>query len=201
MQVRFRLGVMGLLAGIVAGLLVGCGFQSIPQAQNRVEAAVAEVTNQYKRRADLIPNLVQTVKGYADHEKETLTAVISARARATQVTLDPSNATPEQIQAYQSAQGGLSQALGRLMMVSERYPDLKADRQFRELQAQLEGTENRITIARQRHIESIRQFNDLVTVPPTSITNSLLYHHDKMAQWTLDDAEREAVEKAPEVVF
>jgi LemA protein len=201
MHQRIRLGVLTLVVSLVAISLSGCGFQSIPQALNKVEAAVAEVTNQYKRRADLIPNLVQTVKGYASHEKETLSAVISARARATQITIDPSNSTPEQIQAYQSAQGGLSQALGRLMMVSERYPDLKADRQFRELQAQLEGTENRITIARQRHIDSIREFNDLVTVPPASFTNSLVYHHAKMAQWTLDDAERAAAETAPEVVF
>lgn len=201
MHQRIRLGVVASLAVLVLGPLAGCGFQSIPKALNKVEAAIAEVTNQYKRRADLIPNLVQTVKGYASHEKETLSAVIAARAKATQVTIDPSNSTPEQIQAYQSAQGGLSQALGRLMMVSERYPDLKADRQFRELQAQLEGTENRITIARQRHIEAIRQFNDLVTVPPSSLTNSLLYHHDKMAQWTLDDAELKQAEQAPEVAF
>ena len=109
--------------------------------------------------------------------------------------------TIRQIQAYQQAQGGLSQALGRLMVVAERYPDLKADRNFRELQAQLEGTENRITVARQRHIEAIKQFNDLVTVPPTSWTNSLFYHRDKMAQWSLDDTEQKAVEKAPEVQF
>jgi LemA protein len=181
--------------------LPGCGIQSIPKATNQVEAAAAEVTNQYKRRADLIPNLVQTVKGYASHEKETLEAVIAARASATRVSIDPSNATPAQIQEYQQAQGGLSQALGRLMVVAERYPDLKADRNFRELQAQLEGTENRITVARQRHIEAIQGFNNLVTVPPTSWTNSLLYHHEKMAQWTLDEAEREAAEKAPEVSF
>jgi len=201
MQARVRLAIATFLVALVISPLFGCGLQSIPQAQNKVEAAVAEVTNQYKRRADLIPNLVQTVKGYASHEKETFTAVTSARARATQMTIDPSNATPEQVQAYQSAQGGLSQALGRLMMVSERYPDLKADRQFRELQAQLEGTENRITIARQRHIEAIQQFNNLITVPPTSFTNSLLYHHSKLAQWTLDDAERQAAERAPEVAF
>ena len=162
---------------------------------------MAEVTNQYKRRADLIPNLVQTVKGYANHEKETLEAVIAARASATRVSIDPSNSTPAQIQEFQQAQGGLSQALGRLMVVAERYPDLKADRNFRELQAQLEGTENRITIARQRHIEAVKEFNNLVSVPPTSWTNSLFYHHDKMAQWALDDAEQEAVEKTPEVSF
>ena len=191
--------VTGLLIGLL--FLVGCGVQSIPKSANQVEAAVAEVTNQYKRRADLIPNLVKTVKGYASHEKETFQAVIAARASATQVSIDPSNATPEQIQKFQQAQGGLSQALGRLMVVAERYPELKADRNFRELQAQLEGTENRITIARQRHIEAIKEFNDLVTVPPSSWTNSLLYHHGKMAQWALDDAEQEAVEKAPEVDF
>lgn len=191
--------VTGLLIGLI--FLMGCGVQSIPKSANQVEAAVAEVTNQYKRRADLIPNLVKTVKGYASHEKETFQAVIEARANATRVSIDPSNATPEQIQKFQQAQGGLSQALGRLMVVAERYPELKADRNFRELQAQLEGTENRITIARQRHIEAIKEFNDLVTVPPASWTNSFLYHHEKMAQWTLDDAEQEAVEKAPEVDF
>ncbi len=162
---------------------------------------MAEVTNQYKRRADLIPNLVKTVKGYASHEKETLQAVIEARANATRVSIDPSKSTPQQIQAFQRAQGGLSQALGRLMVIAERYPELKADRNFRELQAQLEGTENRITIARQRHIEAIKEFNNLITVPPSSLTNSLFYHHDQMAQWALDDAEQEAVEKVPEVSF
>ncbi len=191
--------VTGLLIGLL--FLMGCGIQSIPKSANQVEAAVAEVTNQYKRRADLIPNLVKTVKGYASHEKETLQAVIEARANATRVSIDPSNSTPEQIQKFQQAQGGLSQALGRLMVVVERYPELKADRNFRELQAQLEGTENRITIARQRHIEAIREFNNLVTVPPASWTNSLLYHHEKMAQWALDDAEQEMVEKVPEVDF
>jgi LemA protein len=189
----------GLLIGLL--FLTGCGIQSIPKSVNQVEAAVAEVTNQYKRRADLIPNLVKTVKGYASHEKETFEAVIAARASATQVSIDPSNATPEQIQKFQQAQGGLSQALGRLMVVAERYPDLKADRNFRELQAQLEGTENRITIARQRHIEAIKEFNNRVTVPPSSWTNSLIYHHEKMAQWALDEAEQKAVEKAPEVDF
>ena len=191
--------VLGLLVGLF--FLAGCGVQSIPRAVNQVEATVAEVTNQYKRRADLIPNLVNTVKGYAGHERETLEAVINARANATRVNIDPSNSSPEQIQEFQQAQGGLSQALGRLMVVAERYPELKADRNFRELQAQLEGTENRITIARQRHIESIKEFNNLVSVPPTSWTNSLMYHHDKMAQWALDEAEQNAVEKTPEVTF
>jgi len=181
--------------------LMGCGIQSIPQAKNRVEASLAETTNQYKRRADLIPNLVNAVKGYAKHEKETLTAVTEARAKATSISLDPAQATPAQIQAYSQAQGQLSQALGRLMMITENYPNLKADTQFRDLQAQLEGTENRITVARNRYIESIREFNDLVSVPPTSFTNSLFYKYDKMPQWDVSEAERGTVDKAPEVKF
>lgn len=186
---------------LTALAISGCGVQSIPESLNELDATTAEVTNQYKRRADLIPNLVSTVKGYASHEQETLTGVVEARAKATSVTIDPSNSSPEQIQKFQAAQGGLSQALGRLMVVAERYPDLKADRNFRELQAQLEGTENRITIARQRHIDAIRRFNNLVTVPPTSLTNSLIYHHDKRPQWSLDAGEQKQVEKAPEVAF
>ncbi len=182
-------------------LATGCGIQSIPQAKNNVDATVAEITNQYKRRADLIPNLVQTVKGYASHEKETLESVISARAKATSIEINPANATPEQVMKFQQAQGQLSQALGRLLVVAERYPDLKADRSFLELQAQLEGTENRITVARQRNIESIQAFNNLVTVPPTSWTNSLFYHHPKMAQWTVDENEKQTIEKAPSVDF
>jgi LemA protein len=181
--------------------LSGCGMQSIPTAKNDVEASLSEVTNQYKRRADLIPNLVATVQGYAKHEKETLEGVTQARAQATQVTIDPSKATPEQIQKYSQAQGQLSSALGRLLMVAEKYPDLKADQNFRDLQAQLEGTENRITIARQRYIESVKQFNNLVTVPPTSWTNSILYHHEKLPQWDVSADEKTKIEKPPEVKF
>lgn len=181
--------------------LGACGAQSIPQAKNDVDATFAEVTNQYKRRSDLIPNLVNVVKGYAKHEAETLESVISARAKATQITVDPSHASAEQITQFQQAQGGLSQALGRLMVVSEKYPDLKADRNFRELQAQLEGTENRITIARQRHIVAIKGFNDLVSVPPTSWTNSIFYHYEKMPQWNLSAEESKQVETAPKVEF
>lgn len=185
----------------IAATLTGCGIQSIPQAKNGVDAALAEVTNQYKRRADLIPNLVQVVKGYADHEQETLTAVTEARSKASTMTIDPSKATPQQIEQFQSAQGSLSQALGRLMVVAEKYPDLKADQNFRDLQAQLEGTENRITIARQRYIESIKIFNDLITVPPTSWTNSLMYHHEKMPQWNVTAEEQKTIEQAPKVEF
>jgi LemA protein len=182
-------------------LLTGCGWQQIPQSKNNVEATTAEVTNQYKRRADLIPNLVQVVKGYATHEQETLTAVTEARAKASAITIDPSKVTPAQLQEFQAAQGQLSQALGKLMVVTERYPELKANENFRDLQAQLEGSENRITVARQRHIEAIKDFNNLITVPPTSWTNSLLYHFEKMPQWALTETEQKAVEAAPKVEF
>lgn len=184
---------------LFVSVLSGCGVQSIPQSKNQVDASLAEITNQYKRRSDLIPNLVETVKGYAKHESQTLEAVIAARAQATQVTIDPSKATPEQIEKFSAAQGQLSQALGRLMVVSEQYPDLKANANFRDLSAQLEGTENRITVARQRYIESIQGFNNLVSVPPTSWTNALLYHHEKMPQWGGEVTEAE--KQAPKVSF
>ncbi len=180
-----------LLAVIFASLFItSCGLQSIPQANNNVEAAWAEVQNQYKRRSDLIPNLVQTVKGFASHEKETLDAVISARAKATQVTVDPEKLTPEKLKAFQEAQSGVSQALGRLMVVSERYPDLKANQNFQGLQVQLEGTENRITVARNRYIQAVQEFNNLVTVFPTSLTNSLIHHLEKKPQFTATEAEQ-----------
>ncbi len=178
-----------------------CGIRSIPQAKNDVEASVSEVTNQYKRRSDLIPNLVNTVKGYASHEKETLEAVVNARAKATSVQLDPSKLSPEKLQAYQEAQGGLSQALGKLMVVAERYPDLKANENFRDLQAQIEGTENRITIARQRQIESIKNFNNLVAIFPTSLTAKYLLGEEKLPQWSLDSAELDQVKTPPTVDF
>lgn len=181
--------------------LTACGVQSIPQAENAVEGANAEVTSQYKRRADLIPNLVQTVKGYAKHEQETLEGVTEARAKATSMTIDASKATPDEVAKYQQAQGQLSQALGRLMVVAEKYPDLKADANFRDLQAQLEGTENRITVARGRLIEAIQHFNNQVTVPPTSWTNSIFYHKEKKAQWDVSAEEKQQIEKAPEVKF
>lgn len=178
-------------------LVSACGVQSIPQAHNKTEASQAEVTNQYKRRADLIPNLVNTVKGYASHEKETLQGVVEARAKATQTNINANDA--QSVQKFQQAQQGLSSALSRLMVVVEKYPNLKADRNFRELQAQLEGTENRITIARQRHIENILNFNNLVTVFPTSLTNSWFFHYEKMPQWTTADAEQ--IKEAPKVEF
>lgn len=186
-------------AAILLVSSTGCGLQSIPQARNKVEASMAEITNQYKRRADLIPNLVKVVKGYAAHEEDTLTAVVNARAKATSTNVDLSNLDPSQIEQYQQAQGQLSSALSRLMVVVEKYPDLKANENFRDLQAQLEGTENRITVARQRYIESIREFNNLVTTPPTMFTNNIFYSYEKMPQWTVDESEQREIEKPPEV--
>lgn len=190
------IAVLGL---VFAGIFIsGCGIQSIPQQKNAVDAALAEVMSQYKRRAELIPNLVEVVKGYAKHESQTLTAVTEARAKATSMNIDPSKATPEQLMEFQKNQGALSAALGKLLALQENYPNLKADTGFRDLQAQLEGTENRITVARQRYIESIQQFNNLVGVPPTNFTNMIFYRYDKIPQWA-DLTEQE--KQAPKVTF
>ena len=186
------------LALAAALVLPACGYQQIPRSENSVAAAWAEVENQYQRRADLVPNLVETVKGYAAHEKETLEAVIAARAQATQVKLSVDELTPENMKRFEAAQGQLRSALGRLLAVSENYPQLKANENFRDLQAQLEGTENRIAIARRRYIDQIRGFNDLVTVPPTSWTNSLFYKKQPKAQFT---ATTQGADKAPNVKF
>jgi LemA protein len=180
-------------------LLSSCGIQSIPTAKNQVEADWAEVQNQYKRRSDLIPNLVSVVKGYATHEKETLEGVVNARAKATQVNFSADQLTESNLQKFQQAQGQLSQALGKLMVVVEKYPDLKANENFRDLQAQLEGTENRITVARNRYINAIREFNNLITVPPTSWTNSLVIHETKKPQFEVENVQQ--MQNAPEVKF
>ena len=187
-----------LPAVALAGALAGCGIQSIPQGENAVAAAWGEVQNQYQRRADLVPNLVETVKGYASHERETLEAVVNARARATQVQLTVNDLTPENLKRFEEAQGALRSALGRLLAVAENYPQLKASENFRDLQVQLEGTENRIATARRRYIEEVRRFNDLVTVPPTSWTNSLFYKKQAKGQFTATAA---GAEQAPKVKF
>jgi LemA protein len=187
-----------LAAAALVVLLAGCGFQSIPQSENAVAAAWGEVQNQYQRRADLVPNLVETVKGYAAHERETLESVIAARARATSVQLNPDQLTPENLAKFEQAQGQLGTALGRLLVVAEQYPQLRANENFRDLQTQLEGTENRITTARRRYIEAVQQFNDLVTVPPTSWTNSLMYKKQPKAQFA---ATTPGAEQAPKVKF
>jgi LemA protein len=190
-----------LILSVAILFLSSCGIQSIPTQKNEVEASLAEITNQYKRRADLVPNLVSTVQGYAKHEKDTLQGVTEARAKATQLTVDASTLTPEKLASFRKAQGDLSMALGKLMAISENYPQLKADANFRDLQAQLEGTENRITVARNRYIDSVKIFNNLVLVPPTSWTNSLFYKNEKMAQWDVSADEKTKIEKAPEVKF
>ena len=144
---------------LVATLLSSCGYNKMVELDETVSQKWSNVESQYQRRSDLIPNLVSTVKGYADHEKETLEGVMKARASATQINVDPTKLTPETIKAYSAAQGQVGQALGRLLAVSERYPDLKANQNFLELQAQLEGTENRIAVARDRFNEAIKNYN------------------------------------------
>lgn len=159
--------VLGVLAIVV---LWGVRqYNSLVTAEESVETSWAQVENQYQRRSDLIPNLVNTVKGYAAHESQTLEEVVSARAKATQVTVDPANATAEQLAAYQQAQGELSQALGRLLAITENYPDLKADQSFLSLQSQLEGTENRITVARNNFNETARTYNTSIRRFPNTI--------------------------------
>ena len=159
-----------LLLALVLPLLAGCGFNTIPTQEEQAKAAWSEVLNQYQRRADLIPNLVETVKGYAAHESETLQAVVEARAKATQVTL-PADAlsNPEAFKAFQEGQAGLTSALSRLLAVVENYPDLKANQNFLALQAQLEGTENRIAVARRDYIEAVRIYNTSLKTLPTML--------------------------------
>jgi LemA protein len=186
------------LAALAAVALAGCGIQSIPQANNAVAGAWAEVENQYQRRSDLVPNLVETVKGYASHEKETLEGVMAARAQATQVKISADQLTPENMKKFEQAQSGLSMALGKLLAVSEAYPNLKANENFRDLQVQLEGTENRISVARRRYIQAVQDFNNLITVPPTSFTNSMFYHHAAKPQFA---ATTPGAAEAPKVKF
>ena len=157
-------------------LLSACGFNTIPTAEEKAKAAWSEVLNQYQRRADLIPNLVETVKGYAAQEKEVLTSVVEARAKATQVTLPPDAlSNPEAFKAFQDSQAGLTGALSRLLAVVENYPDLKSNQNFLALQAQLEGTENRIAVARRDYIEAVRQYNTSLRTFPSIIWAKLWY--------------------------
>ena len=155
-------------------LLPACGYNAVIDRDEEVKAAWAEVENPYKRRADLVPNLVKVGKGAADFEKDTLTAVVEARSKVSQMKIDSSIIdNPQSMAAFQKAQAGLSSALSRLMVVVEKYPELKATQAFRDLQAQLEGTENRITVARKRYIESIAAYNKVVLRFPTSIGASM----------------------------
>lgn len=171
-------------------------YNSLVKGEEGVEAAWAQVENVYQRRADLIPNLVATVKGYAEHESSTLQAVIEARAKASQTKIDPANLSAEEIAKFQAAQGELSQALGRLLVTVEQYPDLKANQNFLELQAQLEGTENRITVERQKFNETAQAYNTQVRTFPQNIIASL-FDFEKKGYFKA----AEGAETAPKVEF
>jgi len=192
--------IAALAAIVVAGLtLSACGYNTIPTLEEQAKARWADVQNQYQRRADLIPNLVETVKGYATQEKSVLTAVIEARAKATQVKVDASQLTdPEKVKAFQDAQNQLTGALGRLLAVSENYPDLKSNANFLALQSQLEGTENRIAIARRDYITAVKDYNTEIRTIPGRWWRALLYPDaEPMQNFTVS----EETTKVPEVKF
>jgi LemA protein len=186
------------LAALVS-TLSACGYNDFQAKDEATKAAWSEVVNQYQRRADLIPNLVNTVKGYASHERETLEAVTRARAAATSFQITPEVLNnPAAFQKFQQVQGELSSALSRLMAVSENYPQLKADTSFRDLQSQLEGTENRITVARQRYIQAVREYNVMVRSFPTNLTASM-FHYEVKPSFTVEN--EKAISNAPKVDF
>ncbi len=191
-------GILIIILAVVAVLVFWAigGYNGLVSTQEKLNKSWANVENQYQRRADLIPNLVETVKGYAKHESGTLEAVIAARSKATQITVDPENLTPEKLQEYQAAQGQLSSALGKLLMIQEAYPELKANQNFIELQAQLEGTENRITVAREAFNNEVQEYNTMVRRFPKNIIAGL-FGFERKATF---EAEKGA-EQAPEVKF
>ena len=176
--------------------LSSCNYNSLVEKQQGVDQAWAEVENQYQRRSDLIPNLVNTVKGYSTHEEATLTKVTEARAKATSITIDPANLNEETLAKYQAAQNELSSALKSLLAVTEAYPDLKANQNFLNLQAQLEGTENRVTVARKRYTESVQEYNTSIKKFPTVIYAGWFGFKEK-PQFKAEAG----AEKAPEVKF
>lgn len=188
-----------LLIGFFISALGGCGYNDFQSKDEGIKAAWGEVVNQYQRRADLIPNLVNTVKGYATHEKDTLEAVVKARAAATSFQITPEVLNnPEALKKFQQVQGDLSSALSRLMVVTENYPQLKADTGFRDLQSQLEGTENRITVARQRYIKSVEDYNVLARSFPTNLT-AKMFGYPVKPSFTVDN--EKAISTAPNVNF
>ncbi|WP_329742623.1 LemA family protein [Dyella sp. A6] len=183
---------------LVAGL-GGCGYNAMQRQDEAVKAAWSQVINQYQRRADLVPNLVNTVKGYAQHEEKVLTEVTDARARVGSIQVTPQLASdPQALAKFQAAQGDLGNALSRLMVVSENYPNLKADGLFQNLQAQLEGTENRITVARQRYIEAVQQYNTLIRTFPDNLT-AKMFGYTVKPNFTVDN--EKAISTAPVVNF
>ena len=190
--------VIALLA--LSSLLAGCGINTIPTLDEQVKAAWSQVQNQYQRRSDLIPNLVETVKGAARQEQATLTAVIEARAKATSIQVDASTLdNPEKLKQFQQAQDGLSGALSRLMVVSERYPDLKANQNFLALQSQLEGTENRIAVSRRDFIQAVQAYNTEIRTFPGRLWHSVMYS-DLPIRATFEATSADA-DKAPQVKF
>ena len=187
-----------LLVGLAGFFFYACGYNTMQQNEEAVFGAWGNVESNLQRRADLIPNLVEVVKGYAAHERETLEAVINARAKATSVKVSASDLNnPAAMQQLQAAQGALSSALARLMVVVERYPDLKANQNFQDLQNQLEGTENRINVARQRYNQSVETFNFSIRSFPNSLTNKLLLHLERKEYIKAE----EGAQGAPEVKF
>jgi LemA protein len=194
-----RVASRAALVAIAGILLAGCGINTIPTLQERAKAAWSEVLNQYQRRADLIPNLVETVKGYASQESKVLTEVIEARAKATQVQLPPDILTnPDAFKKFQEAQGQLSGALARLLAVVENYPDLKSNQNFLALQSQLEGTENRIAIARRDYITAVKDYNTELRTIPGRWWRALLYPDAEIMQ---NFTVAEETTKVPEVKF
>ena len=188
------------LAALLASLVLsGCGYNDIQTKDEQVKAAWSEVLNQYKRRADLIPNLVATVQGYAAQEKDVLLGVTQARARATAVNVPPEAVSdPAAMQKFAQAQNELSGALGRLLVVAENYPQLKSDQNFRELQAQLEGTENRITTARNRFIKAVQEYNVLIRQFPVNLT-AMIFSYKEKPSFTVED--EKAISAPPKVDF
>jgi len=186
-----------ILAVLAASVLSGCGYNDFQRLDEQTKSAWSEVLNQYQRRADLVPNIVATVKGEANFEQETLTKVVEARAKATSIQVSPETLNnPEAFQKFQAAQGELSGALSRLMAVSERYPDLKANKGFSDLRVQLEGTENRITVARNRYIQSVQDYNVLARSFPSNLTAMVFSYQPKPAF----AVQNEAAISAPPVV-
>lgn len=188
-----------LAIAMLASLLSACGYNDFQAKDEAVKAAWGEVINQYQRRADLIPNLVATVKGYATHERETLEAVTKARAEATSIKVTPETLNdPEAFARFQQAQGQLTSALSRLLAVSENYPQLKADASFRDLQSQLEDTENRITVARQRYIAAVQDYNVLARSFPTNLT-AMIFKYPVKPSFTVEN--EKAISTPPAVKF
>lgn len=190
------LTILALLGAAVG--VSGCGYNAIQAQDEQIKAAWSEVINQYQRRADLIPNLVNTVKGYAQQEQDVLLGVTNARAKVGSIQVTPELVNdPQAFAKFQQAQGELSSALSRLLVVAENYPQLKSDQNFRDLQAQLEGTENRITVARKRYIETVAEYNKLVRFFPTNLTARFLLHADVRPTFEAQPGS----DKPPEVKF